>query len=398
MFKRIKNYYISSFSGLNKDIYFLASVILINRMGTMVIPYLAVYLKTELNMSIIETGLVLYPFGIGAVIGAVSGGFLTDKLGWKKVKVISLIGTAILMIHLAESSNVDIIKLNVLLLAFFIELFRPANAAAITLFSSKDERTKAFGLNRLAINLGMSIGPFIGGFVAYYDYSLIFYIDAMTCLIAAVLLILLFSKQSKSKELKVIENDLKSNLKLSYFAVFVISVLFNAIIFFQIFSTIPIYFTEVMAFNEKNIGMVFLINGLIIVLFEMVLMNYFKHRDLYKGISLGYILTGLSFLFLISANYIGILLFIITLTLGEMLSMPLLSSYISQIINMKRVGVIMGIFVASFSAAHIFAPRIGTLIYELYGPNSLWTALSSLSIINFALISLFNRHRKQIIH
>ena len=66
--------------------------------------------------------------------------------------------------------------------------FRPANLSLISFETSTDQRKTAFALNRLAINLGMSIGPVIGGFLTQIDYTFLFYGNGISTILSGVFL------------------------------------------------------------------------------------------------------------------------------------------------------------------------------------------------------------------
>ena len=82
MLHRTVNLYRNAFGGLSKDIWLLAFVTFVNRSGTMVVPFLTVYLTTKLQFSLTQAGWVMTCFGVGSVLGTLLGGKLTDKIGY----------------------------------------------------------------------------------------------------------------------------------------------------------------------------------------------------------------------------------------------------------------------------------------------------------------------------
>ena len=98
--KTLFNNYINTFRGLSSEVWWLALITLINRAGTMVIPFLSLYLTKSLNFTLTEVGWIMSAFGLGSVVGSWLGGKLTDKIGYYKVMVRSLLTTGILFIGL----------------------------------------------------------------------------------------------------------------------------------------------------------------------------------------------------------------------------------------------------------------------------------------------------------
>lgn len=93
-------------------------------------------------------------------------------------------------------------------------MFRPANSSAIADYTTTTDRTRSVSLVRLAVNLGFSVGPAIGGFVALYlGYKWLFVIDACTSFAAAIMLYMYLPR--KKSELNRHKNEVLSNSRTS---------------------------------------------------------------------------------------------------------------------------------------------------------------------------------------
>lgn len=165
--------YRNAYSGIPKPVWWLALVMLVNRSGTMVIPFLTVYL-TGRGYSLNQAGFIMALFGCGAFVGGYLGGRLTDRFGFFYIQVFSLLCNGLLFIFLGALKQLWAIGACIFVLSSLGEAFRPANAAALVAYSSESNRTRCYALNRLAINLGWSIGPAVGGLLASKDYRLLF--------------------------------------------------------------------------------------------------------------------------------------------------------------------------------------------------------------------------------
>ena len=177
--------------------------------------------------------------------------------------------------------------------------FRPANNTAIAQYSRPENRTRSFSLNRLAINLGWAVGGTLGGFIASFDYHLLFWIDGFTNIIAALMLYYLLKPPKPSKKevaFPLLPQEKISPLNDKKFNLFMGLSILYALCFYQLYSTIPVYYKEVYHMSEFYIGILMGLNGLIIVLIEMVLIFHLesKNKTLIM-ISNGLILTALSF-------------------------------------------------------------------------------------------------------
>ena len=185
--------YYKSFSGLSREIWLLSLVMLINRSGAMVLPFLSIYLNQELQFGLKECGMIMTCFGIGSVIGAFIGGILTDRIGFFKVMFLSLIFTGLSFFLVMNFKGFYSLCFGFFLISFIADSFRPANLTAIEAFTKKENRTRSLSLVRLAINLGYAAGPLMGGYVAsLIGFSYLFLINGSTILIAALVFFLLF--------------------------------------------------------------------------------------------------------------------------------------------------------------------------------------------------------------
>lgn len=191
MISSIFKLYKGSFEGLNPSIWLLSLITLINRSGTMVVPFMSMYMTQTLQVSLTKAGFVLTCFGLGAIIGALIGGKLTDKLGHYKVQLSTLILGGISFFILGQLREYHWICIMTFVLALVNEAFRPANMAAIGLYSSAENRARSSSLVRLATNLGWALGATLGGILASINYELLFWVDGATNIVSAFFYIFL---------------------------------------------------------------------------------------------------------------------------------------------------------------------------------------------------------------
>ncbi len=166
MLARTIRLYKSSSGGLSRDIWVLSTIMLVNRSGMMVLPFLSIYLRNELGFSLPQTGIVMSCFGFGALAGTFTGGKLTDRVGYYPVMFWALFVQGLMFLVLLQAQTFLTVCVVIFFTSAIGDAFRPANFVAIAAYSSSDNRTRALGLQRLAINLGMAIGPAIGDIIA----------------------------------------------------------------------------------------------------------------------------------------------------------------------------------------------------------------------------------------
>jgi predicted MFS family arabinose efflux permease len=183
--------YTNAYSGLSRETWFLSLVILINRSGTMVLPFMTMYATQRLGFTIVQAGIIMALFGAGSVVGAFIGGKVTDAFGYYNVQLFALFGGGVMFVVVGYLTTYLSLCIGVFILSMINESFRPANSTAIAYYSKPENMTRSYSLNRLAINLGWAFGSAIGGFLAATNYHLLFWVDGITNICAGFLLLLI---------------------------------------------------------------------------------------------------------------------------------------------------------------------------------------------------------------
>lgn len=396
---KILHTYANSFKGLSHEAWMLSIVMLINRAGSMVLPFLGVYMTDHLNFSIKESGIVLSFYGIGSIIGSWLGGYFTDKYGEYGVQSLSLFLSAPLFLLIPFFPSVIGLSAIILIQSTISETFRPANSVAVSKYARPENLTRAFSLNRMAINLGYSFGPAMGGILSAISYEFLFVTNAVAAVVAGILYVKFFKRrhkiyqyrlQKKQKAESIPENTIsKSPYRDVPFILFTVFCGLFSVFFFQFFNTIPIFYKEVVKLDQQTIGYILGYSGFIIALFEMLIVSLAdKYLTLARSLFLGAILVAFSYAVLIlDTHMITILLSMTVLSLSEILMLPFMSTITALRSSPKTQGAYMGLNGMAFSASFIITPILGTAIAADYGFNTLWSV--SAIVLIFSGIALY---------
>ncbi|WP_205504482.1 MFS transporter [Rufibacter psychrotolerans] len=386
--KRILSLYGNAFGGLSKEAWLLAAVMFINRSGAMVVPFLSVYLTEALGFSLQQVGVLLSLFGAGSMCGTFLGGWLTDKIGHFKVQFFSLVlgGSWFFVMLLLE--RFALFAGGIFLLSLLTECLRPANASSVSSYARPENVTRAFSLNRMAINLGFSIGPALGGVLATVSYQFLFMADGVTCLTAGALFFFYFRhKQGHAPAVPAAAEKTTVPTRSPYqdwlFVGFAVLCCFYAVAFFQFFSTMPLYYRQVYRLSELQIGGLLAFNGFLVFLLEMIIVYLIgdKHA-LWKMIVAGLLLLALAFVIINLAQGFWVLaVSVLLMSLSEMLAMPFMSTLTVQRSGTHNRGSYMALYSLSYSAAHIIGPYVGTTTIAHLGFDTLWWGASVLCLV-----------------
>jgi predicted MFS family arabinose efflux permease len=390
-------FYRQLFSGLPREVWSLSLVTVVHRSGTMVLPFLTLYLTTRHGFSAREAGGVLSLYGVGAIGGAYVGGWLSDRIGSIRAQLVGLcLSAGGLAVLSAMQSPFSIIVI-VLLWSIIVESIRPANAVALAELSPPELHIRAFGLRRLAMNLGMSIGPALGGVLAAYSYLWLFFVEASVSLLAAGLLWALFQPQRHFGDRR--RTDFTATASRSatprspwrdgVFLVLVGLVTLLVTVLCQLFGAYPLTLSEEYHLPEYTIGLVFTLNTLVIVVLQMPIIHAVERFDTLQVIGLGAFLLCAGFALLPLASSLGLIgVTVLVWTLGEMLTTPLLEGFVARRSSVESRGQYMGLFSSAFSMAFVLAPVGGNWVYEVWGYRTLWFLCGVLGVILWAAFSL----------
>jgi MFS family permease len=371
--------YHDAFSGLPQASWLLSGVLFVNRMGFMVMPFLPMYLTDRRSMTIEEVGELLSIYGCGAIAGAYLGGILCNRVGLLRVQAWSLAGTAgafLVLLHMHSWWGHAVL---LSLLGLVSEGFGPANSAATAALVPAGQRSRAMALSRLGSNLGIAMGPAAGGFLAAHDHALLFYVDAASSLAALGVLMAAARRLGASipgmyavqASAGVSEADTVRSgggvLWSDWKFLTVIAVSFSSLlVFFQIDSTVPLYVQNEVKVSPAGIGLIFTINTVLIVVFEMIVVRKAERFRPLVVVAYGVLLVGIGFGIMAWAKtYALVVVAVAVWTFGEMLTLPVLDGWIADRAPNGQRPAYFGLHRASAALACALAPILGTRLYEL---------------------------------
>jgi predicted MFS family arabinose efflux permease len=383
----VVNLYRNAFSGLSRSTWWLAFILLVNRSGTMVVPFMTIYLTQFHHFSIGQAGLVMGLFGTGAVAGGFLGGRLTDKYGFHGIQFITLAGGGLLFMVLGQMKSYPLICLFTFLLSLVNEAFRPANATAVAHYSTPENRTRSYTLNRLAVNLGWAVGGGLGGLLASFNYQLLFWVDGFTNLAAAFLLWRYLKPKGPVKTTTHHEavDPAASAYRDKFYLLFIVCTMLFAMCFFQVFTILPVYYKQELHLSESLIGLLMALNGVIIAFIEMVLIYQLQgKRSNLSYICFGVVLCALSYIMynLLPGTLLLAVGAMVVLTFGEIFSMPFMNAFWISRSSMHNRGQYAGLYTIAWALAQVLGPSLGAQLVQHYSFVWLWWAVGTVCLIS----------------
>ncbi|WP_293789873.1 MFS transporter [uncultured Pedobacter sp.] len=402
MFKLIFNTYKTSFSGLSRETWLLSIVMMFNRCGSMAVPFMGLYVTQSLHRSEMDAGLMITLFGVGAILGSATGGKLTDIIGFRPVQILSSVIGGLLFILFSTISHFTTLCVLAVVISFFSEAFRPANFTAVAHYAKENTITRSYSLNRLAVNIGWSAGISLAGIIASVNYKLLFIVEGSVSILVGLSILLLLPKVhdfiKKAKEKRSTMVILKPWQDGFYVKFILLTTLFITCAFLM-FRVVPVFFKEEWHIGEFAIGIIIGLNGAIIALFEMIMINKIeKKRSPIFFIVIGSILFAVSYLLLsapIIFHVLSAVLTIVIFTVGEMFVLPFINTVVISRSNEHNRGLYAAGYTLSWSCAQVVGPLAGFYIAKHLGYNWLWFGLACILLLCAYGFSLMDKRQQQ---
>lgn len=392
MLRKFYTHWLESYSGIPRVIWYISIISLVNRCGAFVISFLALYMTKKLGYPLEQAGYVLTCFGVGALTGAFVGGKLTDKLGYYPVQFWSLMLNGVVLLLMMVVRDIWVMGIAVYAMSFSSEVFRPANSVAMAQNCEPHTRTRSISLYRMAVNLGWTLAPALGGMLVAFGWEWLFWVDGLTCIAAALTLLWLLPRKVQP----VLEQNDEATESPSVVTIspyrdrnflwFSLLTMLGAVVFMQILWTIPLFWEKTYGWSEGQIGRMLALNGLLVFFIEMPFIHRLEGRAPALGyVRFGLILYAISFaVCLLPAGLVAALLFTLIISFGEMFVMPFSSNVVFGRSVGSKQGQYMALYTMSYSVANIIAPFMGTQVIARWGYSTLWFVVSGLALITCA--------------
>ena len=383
---------------LPREIWMLFCATIINRAGTMALPFLVLYLTQHMGFSASRAGMAMAAYGAGALISMPTAGRLSDSVGSRRVFEWTLLLSGTFLLGLPWVHSFGGMLATTFVWGVLGEGNRPASMSMVTELVGPEQRKSAFAVIRLAANLGMTVGPAVGGLLAAYSYPTIFRVDGATSILAAIFLMFVpwrhlydasknhgatgdpagSQEDSEETDLEVIPPSYpirsalpRPNCRLALFMLAQIPVM---MVFFQFSSGLPLFMTHNLHLSATVYGLLLPINTLLIIFLEVpvnIAMEHWPHR---RALPLGAFLCGAGFgALILASNTWSVGATIVIWTFGEMILFPGASAYVAEIAPVDRRGSYMGLYTMSVSLAFVAGPWLGATVLAHFGPATLWT-------------------------
>lgn len=362
---------------------------LMNQLGNMGLVFLVPYATQHLGFTLSQSAIAFAVVGGSMFVGGFIAGSLIDSLGAARVMISTVAMNGVVLLCFSAVHNYYAILVMCVVWGLTYGGYRPASQTFVSYLTVEGMHKITFSVYRLAINLGMSIGPAVGGYIVAHSFPAIYIINGTANILAGIILIVGLgsvwmmhrpvSDQTKILSLKFLKND-------AALRIFLLGMLPVIMVFFQHESTLPVYIKENLKLPLSLYGWLFTVNTLMIVFLELPLniatINWSYRLNFILGTLL--ITVGFACFSIVSSVWQVILLTMIW-TLGEMLLFPSASSYIAEIAPAGRRGSYMSLFSSNSNLALMIGPWAGAVVMQHLGGSMLWVMCGVWGMLSVAV-------------
>ena len=366
---------------------------LVNSTGSgMVFPFLTLYLHQHLNLSMVYVGVILMFWSASALVGQIVGGSFTDRFGRKRLMVVSLASNAVMLALFGFADSFVVAAIVVSITGFVNALYQPARDAMIADLVESDKRPQAYGLIRVVANLGIAIGPAIGGFLAAQSYFITFFSSATATFIYFLITTFLMRETKPNAPAPHASDTAPGNLMTvlrdTRFVVFCVGGIYCTILAAQMMAVLPVYMKDQFGLGETYFGWVMTTNAAMVVFLQLPITRITQKIPrlfltaagaILYALGVGSVALGNAFPHFVAA--------MVVYTFGEMILVPTSTAVTADLAPADLRGRYMGMLGLTWSVGFGIGPIIGGLISDHLAPIALWP-LTALSGVIAAIIFL----------
>jgi len=358
---------------------------------SMAIPFVSLYFYNDLGLDMATVGLILLVVSLIGATGQIVGGEIADMFGRRRIMSFALIwrSVAFLLIAVAIATGTSFLVITGLLAlsSFGGSLFEPASNAMVADVTEGPRRLEAYGFLRIGQNLGWAAGPLIGGVLTiWFSFWVLFLIGAMISLAMSAFFFMNIKeslRQGQSRD-RFRLKDLAHVMSDRAFLAFSIISIFLFIMFGQMSSTYAVYSTDRIGISEAEVGYLFALNGILVVLLQFPIARWISRYRMTTVIAFGSLLYTIGYGTVgLSQNFLMLAMNMTVVTFGEMVVSPASMNLVANLSHENERGRFMGVFGLVSSIGFALGPFAGGVILDAAYPNGVltWLGIGTFGIV-----------------
>ncbi len=369
--------------------------------GSMVWPFLTIYLRQRLNVPLTTVALLLTVNSLAGLVTMSIAGPAVDRFGRKGVMVLSLVGGGATLVAMTLADTMPAWLLLIALNGAFGPLLRVGADAMVADLIEPERRANAYAMVRMVHNLGVAIGPSVGGFVAVVSYAIAFGVAAGASLLFA-LLVLFFVAETMPQAPVAGQGHadagygpvLRDRPFLAFVGVYTLAAMIASVMMVML----SVYAKENFGLPENQYGLIMATNATMVVLFQYAITQRSKRHAHLPVLALGSLLYGLGAGSVAWGwNFPTFWLSMVIVTIGEMLLVPTASTLTANLAPPDMRGRYMSIYSLTWGVAFGLGPVIAGALNDNVAPVAMWygaLAMGLAATFGFLLLAYGQKKRE----
>ncbi|WP_063774976.1 MDR family MFS transporter [Streptacidiphilus anmyonensis] len=395
---RLRTVLRESVGGLPRTFWWLWTSTLVNRLGSFVVTFLTLYLTTDRGYSPAVAGLVVSAFGLGGVFGAIGGGVLADRLGRRPTLLAAQSLAALTTVLLGYTTEPAMIALVAGLLGLTSNAARPAISAIMADLVPAADRVRAFSLNYWAINIGFAVSASVAGVLSSHGYLLLFYGDAVTTLLCALVVFLRIPETRPEHPAGTVPRGTTTpeepEQKVGLSAVFRDGPFMSLVgLTFLIAMTIGLGQVAVpvvmgrQGFSASDYGLTVAINGVLIVVAQIPATRMIRGRgrtgiQVAASLLFGFGTALCAFATGATSGGMAVYAFsVVVWTVGEIIWTPVNQALVAELSPVHGRGRYQGAYSLAWQASSFLAPLAAGGMIAAWGADSVWLTCAIVGVV-----------------
>jgi MFS family permease len=356
---------------------------LISAIGaSMIWPFLMIYISERLASPLtVNAGLITLN-SIAGLLSSLIAGPIIDRLGRKRVMVISLTTNALGFVLLSRAASLAAFASLMVLQGASNPLYRVGADAMIADLIPEGKRIDAYSRMRLSNNLGVAIGPAIGGFLASVSYTIAFYCAAGGLFLYGLFVALGAKEtlptltQAAGQAQPVLDKGLggyKAVFEDRRFIRFALTLVLPQVSAAILWVLLGVYTKTHFGISEKLYGWIPVTNASMVVLFQLAVTAVSRRYPPLLALSIGSLLYGFGVgSVAVGQGFWWFWLSMVIVTLGEMVLVPTSSTYVANLAPPDMRGRYMSLYSLTWIVAAGIGPLMGGFLNDNLGPLAIW--------------------------
>lgn len=377
----------------------------IDHLGSaLVFPFLTLYITQKFGVGMIEVGIIFALYSSANVVGNMLSGALCDRFGRKKMLIFGLIVSALTSLLMGVLDSIEWFFGAALLVGLFAEAGGPARRAMVADLLPVEKRAEGYGILRVVVNLCVTIGPAIGGFMAGYSYLLLFIGDAVLSSITALIVVVAIRETMPEADAHEPEqtiaqtlNGYRQVLLDTKYILFIGACMLQAVVAIQMNTTLAVYLRDIHNIPPQGFGYIMSLNAGMVVLFQFSVTRWIAEYQPMLLMVTSSVLFAVGFgLYGFVSHYALFMGAMAIITIGEMVGVPTSQALAARFAPEDMRGRYMAIFGFVWVIPAAIGPLLAGFIMDNVAPHWVWYNALLLGLAAAALFALMHRREARV--